>query len=364
MMTRRSGTPWRRFSRGLTIIELMVGIAAGMLIVAAMSLLFANNSRSRAETERASQKIENGRYAMELLATDLEHAGYFGGLDPQKLTLPAAKPDPCTTDVTAMKAALGVHVQGYDDGAGGLTCISDVRPGTDVIVIRRASTCAAGVGSCPALPANTVAFQESSCSDSTVTELSSADVNNHYRLSKTAADFTLHKRNCTSLAGVQKYLVRIYFVANNDKAGDGIPTLKRAELGVSGVTPAFATTSLVQGVDNLQVEYGMDTNGDGNPDAYSASPDAYKGCTAATAPTCVGYWSSVVAAKVFVLTRNLERSAGYTDTKTYELGRVAHPDTGSGNPKTIPPFNDNYKRAVFQELVRLQNPSSRRLSPS
>ena len=66
MMPRRFAPPARRRSRGITIIELMVGIAAGMLIVAAMSLLFANNSRGRAETERASQKIENGRYAMEL----------------------------------------------------------------------------------------------------------------------------------------------------------------------------------------------------------------------------------------------------------------------------------------------------------
>lgn len=360
MTHRRSGTPTCRRSRGISIIELMVGIAAGMLIVAAMSLLFANNSRGRAETERASLKIENGRYAMELLATDLEHAGYFAGFDPQQLTLPTAKPDPCSTDVNTIKAALGVHVQGYDDNATGLGCISDVRPGTDVVVIRRVSTCVAGVGTCPAL-AGMVAFQASSCSDSSHPELSTTDVNNHYRFSRTTGDFTLHRRNCTGIADIQKFVLRIYFVANNDKAGDGIPTLKRAELGVSGGSLAFSTTSLVQGVDNLQVEYGMDTNADGNPDAYSASPDIYQTCAPGA---CVGYWASVVSAKLFVLTRNLEPSVGYTDTKTYQLGRVANAANGSGAIKTVPAFNDNYKRSVFQELVRLQNPSSRRLSPS
>jgi type IV pilus assembly protein PilW len=362
MTTRPSSMPARSRSRGVTLIELMVGIAAGMLIVAAMSLLFANNSRSRAETERASQKIENGRYAVDLLATDLEHAGFFHVFDPRPLPLPAVKPDPCEKDSIAnLQAAMGVHVQGYDDSASGLTCLSDVKAGTDVLVIRRASTCAAGVGTCPALAADNVGFQASSCSNGMAGELASSNIANHYRLSATPGDFTLHRRNCTTVSEVRKYLVRIYYVANNDKSGDGIPTLKRAELGAIGSN--FTTTSLVQGVENLQLEYGMDTNTDGNPDVYSASPDLYQTCTNTSSPTCVGYWSRVVAAKVFVLTRNLDGSPGYVDDKTYELGRVATA-TGSGDPKTIAPFNDNYKRAVFQEMVRLQNPSGRRLSPS
>lgn len=354
----------RSRSRGLTLVEMMVAITTGMLIVAAMSLLFANNSRSRAETERTGQKIENGRYGVELLATDLEHAGYYGPFDPEQLPLPAAKPNPCSTDLASLKAALGVHVQGYDDTAGGLTCISDVKAGTDVVVIRRASSCVAGVGACPALAANIVGFQASSCSDPLKGQLSTADVNNHYRLSRTAADFTLNQRNCTAAAEVRRYFVRIYFVANNDKAGDGIPTLKRAELGVTGGAAGFTTTSLVQGVENLQLEYGIDTGTDGNPDVYSASPDIYQTCNDTTTPTCVGYWSRVVAVKLFLLTRNLDRSPAYVDDKTYQLGRVADADEGSGDVKTIGPLSDAYRRSVFQELVRLQNPSSRRLSPS
>ncbi|HET8744145.1 MAG TPA: PilW family protein [Ramlibacter sp.] len=361
VIPRRTAAPARRRSGGMTVIEMMVGIAAGMLIVAAMALLFANNSRTRTETERASRKIENGRYAMELLATDLEHAGYFDSFDPRQLPLPAAMPDPCTTDVAAMKTALPLHVQGYDNSDGGLSCITDVKTGTDVVVVRRASACAAGVGACPALPANMVGFQASSCSDPANGELSTANIANHYRLSKTAADFTLKRRNCATGAEIHRYLVRIYFVANNDKPGDGIPTLKRAELSASGGTLGFTTTSLVQGIDNLQAEYGMDTDGDGSPDVYSASPDIYQACTP---EDCVAYWSGVVAAKVFLLSRSVEASPGYTDDKVFELGRVADADTGGGAPRTIGPIGDRYRRSLLHEVVRLQNPSSRRLSPS
>ena len=77
-----TGSPSRPASRGMSLVELLVAIGIGTLIVAAMALLFANNSRSRSETERASRKIENGRYAVEVLRGELYHAGYLAEFDP------------------------------------------------------------------------------------------------------------------------------------------------------------------------------------------------------------------------------------------------------------------------------------------
>lgn len=348
-----------RAERGMTLVELLVAVAIGMLILTAMAVLFANNSRSRTETERASQKIENGRYALEVVGTDLEHAGYFSVFDPRQVPLPTAIPAACATAAADLKAALPVHVQGFDDTSGGLACISDVKPGTDVLVVRRISSCAAGVGTCPALPAGAVGFQPSSCNDPLRPELASGIVDNAYKLSAAAADFTLTRRDCTTAAPVHRYMVRIYYVAANDRDGDGIPTLKRAELEGGG----FTTVTLVQGVDDFQVEYGMDSNGDGSPDVYSASPEAYLACGPASTPTCVQNWASVVTVRVFVLSRNIDATAGHSDTKSYVLGRVADAALGSGAEHTVGPFNDGYKRSVFQETVRLQNVSGRRLSP-
>jgi type IV pilus assembly protein PilW len=343
-----------RRARGMSLIELMVAISIGMVIVTAMSLLFANNSRSRSETERANQKIENGRYALEVMAGDLHHAGYFSVFDPRQLTAPADKPDACDTVVAgaAFQSAMALYVQGYDNVAATAlsACLTGLKAGTDIVVTRRASGCVAGVGTCSALSAGAPAFQASSCNDAANPELATGVVDNYYKLSTNTATFTLTKRNCVTPAEVRRFLVRIYFVASNDKDGDGIPTLKRAELGPAG----FTTTSLVQGVENLQVEYGLDTNGDGNADVYTASPDLYLGCTNATVPTCVGNWMSVVSAKVFILSRGIDPSPGHNDnTRTYVLGA-----------NVVGPFNDAYKRSVFQEVMRLQNASGRRFSPS
>jgi type IV pilus assembly protein PilW len=349
----------RPASRGLSLVELLVAIGIGTLIVAAMALLFANNSRSRTETEKASRKIENGRYAMEVLRGELSHAGYFAEFDPTPLTLPppapapglpTAKPDPCATDLASLRAALGVHIQGYDNmAASTLSCVNDVKVGTDAVVIRRASGCVIGSPGCTALPAGAPAFQASSCNNAM--ELGSGVVTTKFKLDTDIAALTLTKRNCATAADARRYLLRIYYIANNDVAGDGIPTLKFTELRAGG----FSASSLVQGVENLQLEYGLDTDANGDANVYTANPDLYLGCTAASNPTCVGQWVSVVSAKIFMLSRNIEAVGNYNDTNKYILGRKA-----DGTANELSSLPAGYKRKVFQEVVRLQNASGRR----
>lgn len=215
--------------RGFSLIELMIAITISLLVLAGLTTIYVSNSQTRNEIERANRMTENGRYAMEQLLHDLRNAGYYAELDPTVLASPADVPDPCDTALADLRNALPVPVQGYDNSSGGLGCISDVRADTDVLVVRRASTCAVGSANCDAVVAGAPYFQASLCG--AATELTSADVNDYYRLDTTLANLNRHQRNCTTLANYQRYLTHIYFVANNDKAGDGIPTLKRAELG-------------------------------------------------------------------------------------------------------------------------------------
>lgn len=368
----------RRHHRGMTVVELMVGVTIGMVLVAAMSVLFANNSRSRMETERAGIKLDNGRYALDSLGTDLQHAGFFAEFDPRKLALPATKPGACETDIPTLRAALRLPVLGYDDVSAAtlatpaLNCLSDVVPGTDIVVVRRAATCINGSADCTPLVAGMAAFQASSCSDTT--ELGGINVDNHYRLanfSGGAATFNLHKRkslgaaSCTVAADTRRYVVNIYYIAQNDKindgVGDGIPSLKRRELGAGAWN---APVTIAQGVQDLQVEWGLDTDGDGDPDVYATDPDKY--CATATPAVAAGScWNLAVASKLFVLARNLERSADHKDTKTYVLGKGGHATTGlsTDTDRSAGPFNDAIKRNVFHRTVALQNVVSRSFTP-
>ena len=149
----------------------------------------------------------------------------------------------------------------------------------------------------------------------------------------------------------------------------------RSEFGVTGTTPTQqAAVALVEGIERFHVELGVDNisetgvvldpnafqvginwedednwitaenRGDGIPDAFVHCPTA--GCS-------VTQLANTVAVKLYVLARANEPTAGYKDSKKYELGSAG----------TIGPFNDGYKRHVFSTTVRLNNVSGRRETP-
>ncbi|MGJ7917901.1 PilW family protein [Massilia sp. LXY-6] len=291
--------PRRPSAQGFSIAELLVALAIGMLILAGMTTLFVRNSRTQTEVERANRQIENGRYAVQLLSTDLRNAGYYGEFDPTPLADPPGVPDPCSPTLPALRAALPLHVQGFAPGDALPSCLTDVKPGTAVLVVRHTRTCASGNPDCDADGIQGPLFQASLCDN--LSELGSGDPANYYALDTDPAKLTRHQRDCTATAGTgtvaigRRFLTHIYFVANNDQAGDGIATLKRAELRVVNGTLQFIAVPLVEGIDDLELEYGIDTNGDGVVDQYTASPGGAAG------------WRNVLTVRVSVLARNLDK---------------------------------------------------------
>jgi type IV pilus assembly protein PilW len=332
-------------ARGFSLIELMISITLGLLVLAVLVTIFANTSRARAELSKTSQQVDNGRYAVDLLTEDLQLAGYFGEVNLTGVALPAALPDLCSMAPADWKAAMTVHMQGYDVGVDAPSCMpASMKAGGDVLALRRVRTCIAGNAGCEALIATQPYLQVGLCSATA----------NAYTLgiaSDTTFSHTL--KDCATAAGRRRYETHIYFVATDNGSGANIPTLKRLELDGAGYTEV----ALVEGIERMEVEYGIDTDGDGSPDVYTADPTnfTYVGCTLCSAPA---NWSNVVTAKVHLLSRTLEPSAGHTDTKTYSLGLNA-----AGEAITAGPFNDAYRRNVYTAAVRIVNPSAKRDAP-
>ncbi|CAG0993767.1 hypothetical protein BURK2_02544 [Burkholderiales bacterium] len=320
---------------------MMISITIGLLILSAMTTLFVNQSRTRAELDKSNRMIDNGRYAMDLLSDNLKLAGFYGALDPSSIALPGALPDPCSTNMASINAAIPLHVQGFDAANTGTavapppTCVpSSIKNGSDILVIRRADT--SGPVAQTAAVNGTPYLQASLCQYDTTTT---------YLVDNTPANLTLRQRNCTPTsttpyAELRRMLVHIYYIDQNNQAGDGIPTLKRVELSEAG---AMTSVALVEGIEFMQIDYGLDTNSDGAADSYTT-------CSACT----ITDWSNVVSVKITLLSRNLETSAGYSDTKTYTLGLAGTHTPAAG---------DNYKRHTYAQTIRLVNPSSRRETP-
>jgi len=357
----------RRRQQGFTIVELMVAIAVGLLMLAGLSTLFAGNNNSQMEIERANRQVENGRYAMQVITGDLRNAGYFGEFDATSI-VPASVPDPCSTSITDIQAAIPLAVQGYDNVASStLNCLSTagVKAGTDIVVVRHTQTCVVDAADCEPASAGGPFFQASLCNNSL--ELGGGTLNGAFQVGTNTAGFGLHQRNCNSdgtsgtAAVLRRLLIHIYFIANNSMAGDGIPTLKRADIVSSGSTISVAIVPLAEGIENMQIEYGVENPADetavpsiadGVADVYTPDVEAAFAC--ADAACRINNWSHVVSLKVNLLARTLSPSLTYTDTKSYNLGTKA-----DGTANVIAAANDKYKRHVFTQMVGLPNVAGR-----
>jgi type IV pilus assembly protein PilW len=337
----RQRQPIRPRIAGFSLIELMIALVLAGVLLLGLSAYFVSSSRNFSETERTSRQIENGRYATALIAEEVRHAGFYGEVGnlpnlpaSSAIAIPSAVPSICAFSLAEVKAALPLPIQGLDLPGSTPGCLPDYVSGSDVLVIRRANTTTVAAASVGA----TTSYYTQTAFCATANPVFVVD----------QANFTLTAKNCATVQPVRQLHTYIYYVArcsigtNADgtcKSTDpALPTLKRAEPTSDGT---FIYSPLVEGIENLQIEYGLDTSGDGVADTFTASPAS------------VTDWSRVASLRIHVLARNTETSAGYTDTKTYQLGLNAD---GTAN-NLIP--GGAFRRHVYTQMVRVQNPSQR-----
>ena len=404
-----------RMQRGFTLVELMISLTLGLFIILALVTMLINVNRNNSELTKANRLIENGRISLQLLTSDVSHAGYWAGHVPEYDNLagststapsdvPTAVPDPCLafsainwTD-DHKKNLVGVAVQGTDipDPVPSPTApfcssvITNPQPSTDVLVVRHVEPCLVGSGTddCAdtrAKPSPHLYFQSSRCSaDATAFALNTST-------------FTLMAGDCDPLATppvgtpapIRRFSSTIYFVRNYaNSVGDGIPTLVRARFGVNGTDTAgnapefLSAQALVEGVEGFRVEYGVDNISDTgatigltelgsaidwglNPiilntpsNRGNGFPDSYIRCSQAT-PCTAAQLVNVTAVKLYVLVRAEKTSPGHSDGKKYCLASSC-----SGSADYMGPFSDGYKRHLFTQTVRLTNVATRRETPN
>lgn len=75
-------TPIPRSCRGMTLVELMVAVAIGLFLVAVMGSIYLGSKGTFVAQDALARLQENGRFAVDTLATDLRMAGYRGCLAP------------------------------------------------------------------------------------------------------------------------------------------------------------------------------------------------------------------------------------------------------------------------------------------
>src|SRR5512134_147486 len=297
----------RRASSGFSLIALTIGL----IVLSVLATVFQQTSSGRADLERVSRLVENSRFAADVIADDMRHAGFYGTFLPPSDTI-FTDASPCdwdTVDVsrlgwqpTAIPPRYPAQLQGWDDPTAAevaLGCLPNRVPGIDAIAIRRASS---RLVTPATVDLRNVYVQASQCINDPA----------FLRVSNTAAQFNLRTAACdvANLAAIRRYFVRVYYVAscNECAPSDGIRTLKRMEI----VENVYRVVSLAEGVENIQFEYAFDTNDDGSPeelrtDRAGAGPAAN--------------WANVVSVRMHLLMRSTEPGrTGDTTPTVFDLG--------------------------------------------
>lgn len=344
--------------KGLTVLELIIALALGVVLVGGISQVYLENKKNYVQDEAMARLQENGRFAINVFKRELKMAGFFGvGADLQALSIPGVS----TGCAAAGDWALSLDPIDFVNDSG-QTASSSVRgvslgdecveadavlPGTDILVVKR------------------VADRETINNNSWAAGLSDAGgdekkeryylkikihpVNGSNELTKyvyvdsggfASADADPSSASdediLSSSNNVSMWLVmnRIFYVRNYSVTpGDGIPTLVMATL----TDKQFEQQALIEGVEAFHIEFGI-------PDSDDFEKGGRRPVNFVTAPTADDL-DQVTVARVYLLLRNREPLNGYTDTKTYKLG-------ASG---VIDPADKRYMRRVFTTTVGLRN---------
>ncbi len=277
---------FRRY-QGFAIVELMIAMALSLLLGIGIFQVFNANQQTARMTQALSNVQEVGRLSGELIAREVRNADYWG----------------CAGDVSQITNNLDTDDEGYDEvafdfaGMGGVSGADnvadgtkittpsggsyDVVPGTDTIELR--SLAGQGISLNAASPPTSASIfvDENTLSVGDILAISDCRASDIFQVTRTNAagsgnrgNEVVHNTGNTQSPGnatqvfSQEYDVgsqilqpvyRSFFISNN---ADGVPRLMMRD-------QSGQANELADWVEDLQIEYGIDSDGDGVADIFA-----------------------------------------------------------------------------------------------
>ena len=314
-----------RRQHGITLVELMVALAIGSFLMIGAIQIYSQSREAFTINESIARVQETAQFALDTIEADLRMASNWGRTsralsiegrtligDPNPKGL--AVPLDCGED---WPIELGTPVDGFDNVMG-LTCPArnGAQPNSDVLTVRRASV-------------NPVPLQPGRLQIQT-TRIQGEIMD----------DGSLPPQFDPAQSSTHNLMVSSYYVDANSDLIPGIPTLRRKVLGIQGANSAVFDQEIAPGVENLQIQFGIDMNEDNTVDRYVNPGDEIYN------PEAPGYvpGARVLTARVWLVVRGLAREAGIDDQTAYNPGNV-----------NLGTFNDEIRRMQVSKTILLRN---------
>ena len=335
----------RHIQRGISLIELMVALVVGVILVGGIVQIYAANKQTYRVDDASARLQENARYAMALLARDIRMAGYQGCAGQARILVNTLN------DTSSFLYNFDQAIEGFEaTGAGTWSPtldggITSPLGGRDVITIRAVFDSGVAItgqpsnsGDCTSAASHTADLKVSdasafnpgdiviagNCSRASIFQITNvnagSNVVHNTGGSVTPGNATRDLGACYAGNGeLAKITTRTFYLRNNP---DGLPSLYRKDGNASA-------EELVEGVEDMQILYGIDTDGDGAANQFVRANN-------------VSDWSQVTSVRIGLLLQSVEDNITTT------------PQTYTFNDTTVTP-TDRRLRRVFTTTIGLRN---------
>ena len=316
-----------RQQSGMTLVELLVALAIGSFLMIGAVQVYNQSRQAFVINESIARVQETAQFAMDTIEADLRMASKYGLQsraaavegraiigDPNPLALPV--PIGCGAD---WATDLIRPIEGFNNnyalpcaatGAGGAMANSDV-------VTTRRTTVAQSPLEAGRLQIQSTRIQGQMFANGAIPP------------GFNALDSQTHN-----------LLVNSYYVAANSALIPGVPTLRRHTLVNGGGGPAIVDQEIAPGVENLQLQLGVDTTQDNTVDRYVNPGDPILD----PADPAFIPGSRVITARVWMVVRGVSPEVGIQDNQAYRPGDV-----------NLGMYNDQFRRMQVSKTILLRN---------
>jgi len=323
----------RKSQAGLTLVELMVALAIGSFLIIGAVQIYNQSRQAFVVNESIARVQETAQFAMDTIEADLRMASNWGrtsrsltveGRSIAGNTNPNGLPEPIDCG-TGWALDLAMTLDG-ENNSYTLPCaaMGGLQANSDSFTVRRATVVPAPLQA-GRLQIQTTRIQGRMFADGNLP----AGFSTAISASTGQPESTTHN-----------LLVNSYYVAADSNLIPGVPTLRRKSLGIGAGGPAIVDQEIAPGVENIQIQFGIDVDEDNTVDRYVNPGDPVYD------PDAAGFipGARVMTARIWLVVRGITPEIGIQHTRAFDPG-----DVNLGVPA------DDFRRIQVSKTILMRN---------